>query len=72
MLRGGRKMCDSCDCYKYYPLLRLTAKHFVAGIILRQPRRPNKTAPILTYMARWSADDIRYYCLKRGIKVEIL
>lgn len=64
-------MCDDCDCYKHYPLLRLEAKHFVAGIILRYPR-PNILASIVDYMKYWDSNRIKDYCQRKGWEVNIL
>ena len=38
-------------------LYRIVAPHFVAGVVIGGP-----AAPIVGYMARWSAERIRRYC----------
>jgi hypothetical protein len=53
-------------------LLRVTANHFIAGIIVRPKNRGNNCAPILSYMSSWTVDKIKAYCLQKGWKVETI
>ena len=46
-------------------LLRITAPHFVAGIVVGQ-----RAAPIIAYMRRWDRDKIVAYCSKKAWAVE--
>ena len=64
-------MRNENNYYKYYPLLRLTSRYFVAGIILRYPK-PNILAPIISYMRYWDSDRIKNYCNKKNFTLEIL
>jgi hypothetical protein len=50
-------------------LLRITAPHFVAGIIVSTTFM-NHCAPILGYMKRWNMEHILSYCEKKGWKCE--
>jgi hypothetical protein len=47
--------------------LRITAPHFVAGIV-----RGGLCAPIIKYMRGWTLREIRSYCQKRGWTVEVI
>jgi len=63
-------------------LIRITAPHFVAGIVTYcedgrydydLKRVPiHRTAPIVKYMKGWTISRIKHYCKKRGWKVEEL
>jgi len=46
---------------KRAPLVRITAPHFVAGIVVRE-----RAAPILAYMLPWSLTQILRYCDRKG------
>lgn len=46
-------------------MLRITAPHFVAGIV-----RGGDCAPILRYMRGWTLREIRAYCARKGWTVE--
>lgn len=46
-------------------MIRITARHFCAGV---EPGQ--RAAPILHYMTYWSSKRIIDYCLTRGWKVE--
>lgn len=48
-------------------MLRITAPHFVAGIV-----RGGKVAPIISYMKGWTLRQIQEYCAKKKWLVEIL
>lgn len=48
-------------------LLRITAPHFVAGVVVGE-----RAAPIIGYMKRWEADKIRAYARRRGWTVEVV
>lgn len=48
-------------------LLRISARHFTAGII-----PGGRAAPILRYMLPWTIDKIRAYCARKGWTVEEL
>lgn len=48
-------------------LLRITAPHFVAGVVVGE-----RAAPIIGYMRRWAEDKIVAYCADRGWTVEVL
>ena len=51
-------------------LIRIEARHFVAGIELYVgPKMENRCAPILHYMKDWSAGDIVRYCFRKGWKI---
>lgn len=46
-------------------MLRITAPHFVAGVV------PGKAAaPIVSYMRSWTPERIKEYCKARGWQVE--
>lgn len=47
------------------PLARVTAPHFVAGVIVGR-----RAAPILVYMMQWSVDGIAGYCRSKGWRME--
>ena len=66
-----------------HDLIRITAPHFVAGIITdaalgyndSYPDEPvliHKTAPILKYMKTWSINRIARYCRLKGWDVEVI
>lgn len=44
-------------------LIRIVAPHFVAGVMMGSP---NRCAPIVKYMAKWSSEEILAYCKKKG------
>ncbi len=46
-------------------LVRITAPHFVAGVVVGC-----RAAPIIGYMKRWDRGRIVAYCSKRGWEVE--
>ena len=46
-------------------LLRITAPHFCAGVVVGQ-----RAAPIIGYMKRWDVDKISAYARRRGWTVE--
>jgi hypothetical protein len=48
-------------------MLRITAPHFCAGIVLNGP-----LAPILAYMKGWTLQQIQTYCAKKRWQVEII
>lgn len=48
-------------------LVRITAPHFVAGMVHRQ-----HAAPIIAYMLHWPASKIRQYCTSKGWSLEVL
>lgn len=48
-------------------VLRITAGHFVAGIVPGE-----KAAPIVKYMQNWDMNKISTYCTLRGWKLEEL
>lgn len=48
-------------------MLRITAPHFVAGIV-----QGGMVAPIIKYMKGWTYKEIKSYCDKKGWKVEIM
>lgn len=52
---------------KVKQLLRITAPHFVAGVVVGW-----RAADILAYMAHWTPERIYAYCRKHGWKVEDL
>jgi hypothetical protein len=49
-------------------LIRITARHFCAGVEVR--KEANFCAPILAYMRRWTIDEIRDYCRRKGWRLE--
>jgi hypothetical protein len=56
-------------------LLRITARHFVAGAIFQiQLSRwiCVRAAPILKYMVGWNSKKAKDYCLKKGWETEVL
>ena len=48
-------------------MLRISAPHFVAGIV-----RGGPCAPILRYMRGWTLKQIKEYCARKGWGVEIM
>jgi hypothetical protein len=46
-------------------LARVTAPHFVAGLVLRAAT-VHEAAPILRYMLGWSAQRVARYCAHKG------
>ena len=48
-------------------MLRITAPHFVAGIV-----RGGPVAPIIAYMNGWTLAQIAAYCLKKGWTYEVI
>jgi hypothetical protein len=46
-------------------MLRITAPHFVAGVVLGKA-----AAPIVSYMRSWTPERIKEYCKARGWQVE--
>lgn len=48
-------------------LLRITAPHFVAGIV-----KQGAVAPIIRYMEGWTLAKIKAYCRSRGWTLEVL
>jgi hypothetical protein len=54
-------------------MLRITAPHFVAAVILDASRqRVERTAPILSYMRAWTPAKIADYCKRKGWQLEEL
>lgn len=47
--------------------VRITAPHFVAGVVVGK-----RAAPIVKYMINWDMKRIRDYCLGKGWMVEVL
>jgi len=52
-------------------LIRITAPHFVAGII-KEHGKPCHYAPILKWMAGWTNQAIERYCKWKGYKIEFI
>lgn len=52
-------------------LVRITASHFVAGIIVKNDR-VTLSAPILKYMRGWTSDRVRQYCKEKGWRASIV
>ena len=50
-------------------MIRITAPHFVAGIIYRKGKL-NICAPIIYYMQNWPLSKIFWYCRKKKWKYE--
>lgn len=48
-------------------MLRISAPHFVAGIV-----RGGDVAPIIKYMKGWTLPQIRAYCARKGWSVEVM
>lgn len=48
-------------------MLRITAPHFVAGIV-----QGGMVAPIIKYMKGWTLREIRAYCERKGWTVELI
>jgi hypothetical protein len=48
-------------------MLRISAPHFVAGIV-----RGGRCAPIINYMKGWTLSQIKEYCHSKKWQVEIL
>lgn len=48
-------------------LVRITASHFCAGIVVG-----HRAAPIIYYMINWDFNRISNYCNKKGWGIEIL
>jgi hypothetical protein len=46
-------------------VIRITARHFVAGIVPHNGRVVN-AAPILRYMIHWTGKQVADYCAKKG------
>lgn len=51
-------------------LLRITAPHFCAGVVLGELL--NQCAPIIGYMRTWNMGKIRDYCQKKNWRMEVL
>lgn len=52
-------------------LIRITAPHFAAGVVMDSSRMVFKTAPILKYMKSWSLDRIQKYCKRKEWRCEL-
>lgn len=52
--------------------MRITAPHFVAGLVLNANQVVVRAAPILRYMLGWSRHHVRNYCARKHWKVEPL
>lgn len=48
-------------------LLRITAPHFVAGLVVGE-----LAAPIIAYMRDWHPAQVQRYCRRKGWKFECL
>lgn len=48
-------------------MLRITAPHFVAGIV-----RGGLCAPIIGYMKGWTFAEIKAYCAKKRWVIEVM
>lgn len=48
-------------------MLRISAPHFVAGIV-----RGGQVAPIIRYMKGWTLAQIKAYCERKGWTVEVM
>lgn len=51
-------------------LLRVTAPHFVAGVVLLAGETAYRCAPILGYMRGWDSGRIRAYVRRKGWHLE--
>lgn len=51
------------------PLIRITAPHFVAGLVA-QDGYVIEAAPIIKYMVRWNGAEVARYCRAKGWKWE--
>lgn len=52
-------------------LAQIDAKHFCAGIILKD-EKVVEAAPIVKYMIGWNRDKVRSYCKSKEWKVAIV
>lgn len=46
-------------------MLRITAPHFCAGLIIKE-----RAAPIIRYMLCWNENRVRFYCSQKNWAVE--
>lgn len=67
MWQGRRQISD-----RSRRMLRVTAPHFVAGLLLDEDRRCIETAPILTASIGKSETQLRAYFERRGWQVEVV
>lgn len=47
---------------------RITAPHFVAGVVVEDDKVV-RTAPIVGYMLGWTADEVRRYVHRKGWRI---
>ena len=52
-------------------LLRIVAKHFVAGVIT-QEGICCRAAPIVKYMKGWTIEHIQHYCCKKTWDIKLI
>ena len=53
-------------------LWRVTAPHFVAGIVEAQDGAIVETAPVMKWAGNWSMAAFRSYCVRKGWKCEVV
>ena len=53
-------------------LWRISAPHFVAGLVLAPPRGVRRAAPIIKYMIGWNYRAIDAYCEKKRWQLEFV
>jgi hypothetical protein len=51
-------------------LARITAPHFVAGLVLDRSDRVTEAAPIVRFMLGWDRDRVREFVRGRGWRIE--
>lgn len=47
-------------------IIRITAPHFVAAVVIGHCETVIKTAPILKYMKCWGRSEVHKYCRRKG------
>ena len=53
-------------------LLRISAPHFVCGVVIDEYWQAVRVAPIVNYMRGWTQMQIIMYCNRKRWKVELL
>lgn len=51
-------------------MIRIVARHFVAGVVLNERDMVVKAAPIVKYMIGWHSAGVMGYCRRKGWKYE--
>ena len=50
-------------------LYQITARHFVAGIVVNDEHKVAEGAPIVNYMVTWPIGRVISYCRSKGWKI---